>query len=105
MIDKQSTHEPAHEHNGGGGQPNVSLHIERLVIDGVPMSASLAAQLQMAVQHELRNIFEHDGADALTAAAVPLVVGPAIQISHPLRPAELGREIARSVHESLKKSL
>jgi hypothetical protein len=105
MSDKQSTHGLAAEHNGGGRQPNVSLHIERLVIEGLPMSASRAAQLQMAVQHELRNIFERDGAAALTATALPRVVAPAIQISHPLRPAELGRQIARSVHESLKRSL
>lgn len=105
MIDNRAIGGLASENNSSGHRQNVSVHIERLVLDGVAMNYSQAAQLHMAVQHELRNIFERDGAAALTATAVPRVVAPAIQISHPLRPAELGRQIARSVHESLKRSL
>src|SRR5262245_3803019 len=81
---------------------SVSLHIERLVINGVPLGAGQGAQLQLAVQRELARLLQRDSiGPALRGGAMAELAAPAIQISAPFRPAEVGRQIARSVHESL----
>ena len=84
----------------------VSLQLERLVIEGVPLSAGQAAQLERAVQHELVRLLQRDGIrPSLQGGAVPALVAPAIQISTPVRPANLGRQIAQSVHQSLTRKI
>ena len=89
-----------------GGRANVSLHIERLVIAGVPLAGSQAVQLQRAMERELVRLLRRDGmGDAIHGGATPTVVTPVVHMSTPLRPAEVGRHIARSVHESLTRSL
>lgn len=80
----------------------VSLHIERLVIEGVPLGSRQLVQLREAAQRELTRLIERDGVgSALKGGALPKLAGPTIQTGDPVRPAELGRQIARSVHESL----
>ncbi|OGB24077.1 MAG: hypothetical protein A3I66_11425 [Burkholderiales bacterium RIFCSPLOWO2_02_FULL_57_36] len=81
---------------------DVTLHIERVVIDGVPLTGAQAAQLRAALQGELTNLLERDGAGfLLQGGAMPRSTAPAIQVFAPVRPAELGRQIARSVYASL----
>ncbi|SRR5712691_956134 len=100
----------SHEHTDAGidnrGSTNVSLHIERLVIDGVPLGAGQAAQLQEAVQRELLRLLQRDGVSpALQGGAIPALAAPNIEISAPLQPAEVGRQIARSVYASLNRGV
>jgi hypothetical protein len=84
---------------------NVVLHVERLVIAGVPLNTHQAAQVQRAMERELVRLLRHDGAgDTFRSGAVPVVAAPPIHIVSPLRPAELGRHIARSVHHSVTRS-
>jgi hypothetical protein len=89
-----------------GNLPNVSLHIERLVLAGLPLAGGQAAQVQRAMERELGRLLRLDGLGrAPGGGAVPEVAAPAIQLSSPFRPADLGRQIARSVHESLTRGL
>jgi hypothetical protein len=105
MSEQDRVDPPTLAPNAGTSRGNVSLHIERLVLDGFALTAGQMAQVQAAVQHELKTMFERDGAGALPGTAVSRVAAPAIRISHPLRAADLGRQIARSVNEALKRSL
>src|SRR5437764_15487352 len=94
------------KHRESNVSGSVSLHIERLVIEGVSLQAGQAAQLQIAVQRELTRLLQRDGIGAsLQGGAVPALSAPAIQISSPFRPAVLGRQIARSVHQSLTRKI
>lgn len=87
------------------GRAGVTLQIDHLVIDGVKLNAGQSAQLQLSLQRELTRLLARDGLGPSPAGiALPSVAAPAIQISNPLRPAELGRQIARSVHRSLIRS-
>ena len=79
----------------------VSLHIDRLVIDGMPLAANQVAQLRTAIQHELARLLQQGGSRAWSEGAVPALQAPAIQVSSPFRAADLGRQIALSVHQSL----
>jgi hypothetical protein len=84
----------------------VTLHIERVVIDGVALTGAQARQLRAALEGELARLLRQDGSARLGHAggAVPGLTAPAIQISAPLRPLDLGREIARSVYASFGKA-
>ena len=88
------------------GQPSgVSLRIDSMVIDGMPLAAGQVTQLRGAIQRELTRLLQRDGIGNTQGGALPGLLAPAIQVSAPFQPAELGRQIARSVHESLTKSL
>ena len=83
----------------------VMLHIERLVMDGVALDGGQIAQLRAALQGELTRLLQRDGGAALQGGAAPLLQAPVVRISAPFQPADLGRQIARSVHASLSKPL
>ena len=80
----------------------VSVNIQRLVVEGVPLSAGQAARLRVAVQHELKRLLQRDSLrGVLHGTAVPALSAPAISMSLPFHPAQAGRQIARSVYGSL----
>jgi hypothetical protein len=84
----------------------IRLHIERLVVDGLPLTPAQAARLQAALERELARLLVHGGdpgarhAEAARAvAAAPAVTWDAS------RPHQLGRALARNVFASLNGSL
>lgn len=96
----QESSAPSLERNSGA----VSLHIERLVIDGLPLAAGEISQLQTAMQRELTHLLQRDGVGpAGQGGAVCAAHAPEIHMSTPFRSADFGRQIARSLHESLSK--
>lgn len=79
---------------------NIELHIERLVLDGLPAEGSSAA-LREAIQMELARLLRSHGlSHELTGGiAVPRVRGGAVSVEH--QPTKLGQTIARAVHEGI----
>jgi hypothetical protein len=82
----------------------VSLHIERLVLDGVPLSRADATRLKGAVERELTRLLGEEGRrlDG-TARAEHALGAPAVALTAPLRPLGLGERIARSIHAALER--
>jgi hypothetical protein len=83
----------------------IRLHIERLVVDGLPLTPAQAARLHAALERELARLLVHGGdpsawssAGAAQVAAAPAVTWDAA------RPHQLGRALARSVFASLNGS-
>ena len=86
--------------------PSVTVHIEQLVLAGLPLASHQAAVVQRAMERELVRLLQHDGIGrAQPGGATPALAAPAIQFSTPFRPAEVGRQIARSLHETLTRAL
>lgn len=85
---------------------NVNLHIERLILDGLPVEAGQGALLQAAIEAELTRLLSESGvAPSLQAGgAMPSVRADAIQLAAESNPAQLGRQIANSVHGSISKA-
>ena len=84
---------------------NVSVHIERLVIDGLPLTAREGVQLQRALQRELAHLITgRQQPGHWRATAVPSLVAPSLNVPAAVRPSQLGREIARSIFASLHQS-
>ncbi len=81
----------------------IELRIDRLVLEGLPLSAAQGALVQRAVELELARLLAEGGlAESWHAGgAVPLAQGGAITLSPGGSPAQLGAQIAQSVYSGL----
>ena len=82
---------------------NITLHIERLILDGLPVNSHDAPLVRAAVEAELTRLFAEHGniPSPRTSTAVPYVRTGSINLAHDLRPAQLGQEIASAVYLSV----
>jgi hypothetical protein len=81
----------------------IHLHIERLVLEGVPVSASERPLLQTAMETELTQLLLHGGlSDELrSGAALSQVRAGVVRVGNEGSPKKLGADIARAVHQGL----
>ena len=80
--------------------PNIQLHIERLVLDGLPIDRAQSPAIQAAVEAELSRLLTIQGFSAgfQASSAIPNLRANAIQLSSGNSPAQLGAQIAQSIH-------
>jgi hypothetical protein len=83
-------------------RPSVHLHIERLVLDGLPVSHHQGALVQAAIETELTRLLAEGNLGALPGGAVPHLRAASIQLTHDSQPAHLGHQIAQAIHSGLK---
>lgn len=83
---------------------NIKLHIERLVLDGLPVEQRHGAELQAAVETELTRLLTDDGLSSSLkpGAAIARVKAAAIQIRSGDKITGLGQQIARSVYGGIR---
>jgi hypothetical protein len=81
---------------------NLRVHVERLVLDGVPLEPGGGPPLQEAVETELRRLLG-DGVPPLllTAGAVPVLRAPSWPLVPDGSPARLGAQLAEALYRSL----
>ncbi len=79
---------------------NIELHIERLVLDGLPIEHSQGPLVQAAVEAELTRLLAENGlaSQLQSGGALPHLNANAIQLPPGGRPAQLGQQIAQSVY-------
>jgi hypothetical protein len=77
---------------------NINVSIERLVLDGLPMSRSQGVLVQDAVETELARLLAEEALSHLSAGAVPHLSANSIQVTWDSKPARLGHQIARAIH-------
>lgn len=84
---------------------NITIHIERLVLDGLPLARHQAPLVQAAVEAELARLLAADGlAPGLaTGGVVPRLAAPALQVGADAGPTHLGAQIAQSVYGGIGK--
>jgi hypothetical protein len=82
----------------------INLHIERLIVDGLPLEQGDGARLQAAVERELARLLAGGQrvtrlrADAATAHAS----GGSFTLAEPADAARVGRQIAGAVHAGIE---
>lgn len=78
---------------------NINLHIERLVLDGLPIERHEGPLVKAAVEAELGRLLADGGlsADLLTSGAHANVAAQAIQLGAQTNATALGQQIARSL--------
>ena len=82
---------------------NIRIHIERLVLDGLPIECLAATQVQAAVEAELARLLA-EGEIAPTfrsGGALPRVQAGTITLARETQPAGIGQQIAQSVYAAV----
>jgi hypothetical protein len=89
----------------GEGEMNINLHIERLVLDGIPLGPGQRPLLQAAVETELTRLLANGGlSDAIqSGGALYNVRTASIQLANDGSPARLGERIAGAVYGGIGK--
>jgi hypothetical protein len=79
---------------------SVRVHIDRLVLDGFDLNGASGSRVGAAVQNELtRLLVERGVSETLRAGgAMPSVPAGKFSPARGATPAQLGRQIAQSVH-------
>ena len=79
---------------------NITLHIERLVLDGIPVPRTQSGRVRAAVEHELTRLLASGGLarELRSGFTAPSLRGGNMKIAKDSRPDDVGRAIARSVH-------
>ena len=84
----------------------ITVQIERLVLDGLPVTTADGPRVRTAVETELGRLFAAGGLNRELASggAVPRVNAPQISLGPRERPDAIGRAVARSVHARIGRS-
>lgn len=83
---------------------NIHFHIEKLILDGLPVEQRHGPLLQAAVEAELTRLLAEMGLDSGLHSAGALQSLPAssrLQISSDTNPVQIGNQIAQSVYSIL----
>lgn len=83
---------------------NINLHIERLILDGLPLATKDGAALRAVVEAELERLLSQhaDGASWQSGGALPNVRAAAIQLTIESSPAQIGQQIAGSIYGGIE---
>lgn len=79
---------------------NITLHIERMVLDGLNLKPGEREQVKAAVETELARLLTGGGLTAglQLGGAMPSIRTDQMQIDVDANPSSLGQEIARAVY-------
>ncbi len=82
---------------------SITIHIERLILDGVSVPQRHRPQLQAAIEAELARLLAADGLAAYlqTGGVLSRVTGGELQLQGKDDPVQLGRQIARAVYRGI----
>ena len=82
---------------------NINLQIERLILDGLPITRGQSPLVQAAIETELSRLLAERGlASSLqSGGAMPNVRADSIQLTRESKPSQIGRQIAQAVHGSI----
>jgi len=82
---------------------NIIVHIERLILEGLPIPPDQHLKVQVAVEAELARLLSADGLSAslLSGGTWSRVPANAIELANDGTPVLLGQQIARAVYKGI----
>jgi len=80
---------------------NINLHIERLVLEGLPVAGGQGAVVQAAAESELARLLTSEGFAPKASMAEAYITAGAIQLRPAATPRQLGRQIGQTVFASV----
>lgn len=84
---------------------NIKVHIDRLILAGLPVSATEGKVVRHAVESELARLLTSGGvSESLHAGPIPLIRANGFQYSPQAAPEQLGRQIAHSLSGGIGKA-
>ena len=88
-------------HSTPNAQPSIELHIEELVLHGLPLTRGQGPLVQNAVETELARLLTEQGLSRSSAGATPHLSAGSIQLTKDHQPAHLGQQIAQAIYGGL----
>lgn len=82
-------------------QRSIEVHIEELVLQGLPLTRGQGSDVQAAVETELARLLTEQGVSLYSAGATPHLSAGSIHLTKNNQPAHLGHQIARAIYGSL----
>jgi hypothetical protein len=81
----------------------IDVHIERLVLEGLPVTSADGPRVRAAVEAELARLLATGelGREPIAGGAMARAPAPQISIGQNGRPDAIGRAVARSVHAGI----
>ena len=85
---------------------NITIHIERLVLEGLPVTSHDARVVQAAVEEQLAQLFSRPDTipEFQVTSAGSLLRSGSIQMSPDSGPVRTGEQIARAIHSAVWES-
>jgi hypothetical protein len=80
---------------------SISLHIERLILEGLPVASNSGPQLQAAVEAELTRLLASDMTLSAKSSSRVRVLGNHLQIQSENNATELGTKIGQTLFTTL----
>jgi hypothetical protein len=82
---------------------SITIHIDRLILDGMSVPHRQRPQLQAALEAELARLLDSGGLsiDLSTSGTLPAINGGEIHVQDGENPAQLGRRIAQAVYRGI----
>jgi hypothetical protein len=81
----------------------ITVHIERLILDGLPVERRDGSTVQAAVEAELTRLLVAEGLapGLMSGGATPTAPGGTIHLTGETNPTHMGTQIAQAVHGGL----
>ena len=80
---------------------NINVHIERLILDGLPVTSDQGGSVHAAVETELARLLGDKGFDCSSSYAVAHLTASPIHLASATKPWSVGQQIAKAVHGGL----
>ncbi|HEY1630533.1 MAG TPA: hypothetical protein VGF56_04420 [Rhizomicrobium sp.] len=80
----------------------IELHIDRLVLEGLPISTAKRAALGAAIERELTRLIAAGGLNARRSHDAR-IAAPAFRFRAGAKPDAMGRQIAKSIYGGIAK--
>jgi hypothetical protein len=82
---------------------NIELHIERLILEGLPLSPRESREVVAGVEGGLTRLLAQGGVDPrlLDGAVVPRLTAPDIRLQAGLEPLALSRRVAGALYRGI----
>jgi hypothetical protein len=81
---------------------NVHLHIDRLILEGLPAEASHGELIRAAVEAELARLLA-SGRLNLSSGAFARVPAPVVQVTSQSSSTELGQQVGRALYGAVSR--
>jgi hypothetical protein len=82
---------------------NISIHIERLILDGLPLAHRDRSRLQSAIEEELARLLTSGSlvVDLRTPGTLSRLTGGTLELTNNEEPRQLGKQIAQAVYRGI----
>ena len=79
---------------------NIIVHIECLILDGLPLKGSDGPIVRAALETKLARLLQQRGLAGMSVGTVASLNAGPIQIAREAQPARLGHQVAQAVHQA-----